>query len=273
MHACVRTHMCVWVKGNWIAHLYWAPMHKHKSALASRWKRLCGFDWLTAALLLFSLWWVLTVFQESPGLLDRGVSKVFFLFFLKCIVDSINTIYCMNWDNWVIAVLFFFWIIIVIFCRAFNIQTPSLHHLSTDGQDPVCPHRTNWEVAGMKVSTSAIRWKRVDPPLRIEQEQPPQLEELKYLRILFETEGRLADGLGCEECQFLFYGWIAAGLRHPGGAEMRATLPPWWEETFEMFQGQDAFFPLLLCAEMIKRSKILSSHVAVWELLFRCGFI
>lgn len=46
----------------------------------------------------------------------------------------------------------------------------------------------------------------------------PQLEELRYLRILFKTEGRPADGLGCEECQFPFYGWIAAGLRHPGGA-------------------------------------------------------
>lgn len=166
-----------------------------------------------------------------------------------------------------------FWIVIANFSRSFNIQTPRLHHLPANGWDPVYPHIANWEVAGMKVSTSAIRWKRVDLPLRIEEELPPQLEEWRYLMILFKTEGRLADRLGCEECQFPFYGGMAAGLRNPGGAGARATLPPQWEETVEVLQGQDAFFLFLLCAEMIKRRKILSSHVAIWELLFKCSFI
>ena len=52
------------------------------------------------------------------------------------------------------------------------------------------------EAARMKISTSksetrVFSWKRVECPLRVGNENLPQVEELKYLRVLFTSEGQM----------------------------------------------------------------------------------
>ena len=52
------------------------------------------------------------------------------------------------------------------------------------------------EAAGMRISTSksetmVLSWKRVECPLRVGNEILPQVEEFKYLGVLFTSEGRM----------------------------------------------------------------------------------
>ena len=52
------------------------------------------------------------------------------------------------------------------------------------------------EAAGMRISTSksetmVLSWKRVECPLRVRNEILPQVEEFKYLGVLFTSEGRM----------------------------------------------------------------------------------
>ncbi|TWW64244.1 hypothetical protein D4764_03G0012520 [Takifugu flavidus] len=52
------------------------------------------------------------------------------------------------------------------------------------------------EAAGMKISTSkseamVLNWKKVECLLRVKQEILPQVEEFKYLGVLFTSEGRM----------------------------------------------------------------------------------
>ena len=48
----------------------------------------------------------------------------------------------------------------------------------------------------MRISTSkseamVLSWKRVDCPLQVGEESLPQMEEFKYLRVLFMSEGKM----------------------------------------------------------------------------------
>ena len=52
------------------------------------------------------------------------------------------------------------------------------------------------EAAGMRISTSksetmVLSWKRVECPLRVGNEILPQVEEFKYLGVLFTSEGQM----------------------------------------------------------------------------------
>ena len=52
------------------------------------------------------------------------------------------------------------------------------------------------EAAGMRISTSesevmVLSWKRVDRPIRVGEQLLPQVEEFKYLEVLFTSEGKM----------------------------------------------------------------------------------
>lgn len=79
MHACVRMHIyvCVCVLKEAGLHICTGHCAQAQISIGIKMKETMWF-WLINCCFssFFPLWWVLTVFQESPGLLDKGESMV-----------------------------------------------------------------------------------------------------------------------------------------------------------------------------------------------------
>ncbi|TKS65366.1 R2 Retrovirus-related Pol polyprotein from type I retrotransposable element [Collichthys lucidus] len=97
------------------------------------------------------------------------------------------------------------------------------------------------EVAGMgittfKSETMVLSRKRVECSLRVGDEILPQVEEFKYLGILFTSEGRMERkidqriGAASAVMRTLHRSVVGEKLGHPRGAQSRTAAPPHLEE-------------------------------------------
>ncbi|KAI3353859.1 hypothetical protein L3Q82_004862 [Scortum barcoo] len=88
------------------------------------------------------------------------------------------------------------------------------------------------EAAGMRISTSkseamVLSWKRVDCPLWVGEEFLPQVEDFKYLGVLFTSEGKMEREMDR---------WIGAGVRReasrarPSGRRPRGRPRTRWRD-------------------------------------------